>query len=91
MNTYVQNLEKNFIEFKDEIEELAVLRKNEQRLNAFMNNLNDYREKNIQIKKILSSHVKIKDSKFNFQTSQLNDKVSNKQLSAVSLNSSLNN
>jgi hypothetical protein len=69
--SYVNDLEKNFREIKDEIENLAGIRKNEERLNHFLDSLQDYRTKNCKVKEMLRTKIHARDGRFVASTSPI--------------------
>ena len=65
MDDFVHVLQKNFDTFLMEIDELSYARENEERLNTFLQNLEVFRNNNIQMKEEFRRRIKIQNQKNN--------------------------
>ena len=61
---YVKSLKKNFLMFKDEAEDILKAKEIEERLNGFINDLNDQRNNLKDKQRFIMSWLLIKDNKF---------------------------
>ena len=61
---YVKSLKKNFLMFKDEAEDILKAKEIEERLNGFINDLNDQRNNLKDEQRFIMSLLLIKDNKF---------------------------